>query len=187
MVMIHLDAQHRTRNSFLCLQSTFISKQIKWEEWEHFYWKYLKFCSSTLIISLTQINSYKNSKKKKKKSLGWCGSVDWTWACKPKGCWCDSQSGHMPGLQARSPVEGAWEATTHWCFSSSLFPSFPLSLKINKMKSLTTTKKISQQNKTFLLTVVETPQLRHRRPPFLKWSKIFSNILTPQMPRSPCP
>ena len=29
--------------------------------------------------------------------------------------------GHMPGLQARSPVGGAWEATTHWCFSPSLF------------------------------------------------------------------
>ena len=38
--------------------------------------------------------------------------------------------GHMPGLQARSPVEGMREATTHSCFSHSLLP-FP-SLKINK-------------------------------------------------------
>ena len=40
----------------------------------------------------------------------------------------DSQSGHMPGLQARSPVGGVQEATTQWRFS----PSFPLSLKVNK-------------------------------------------------------
>ena len=35
--------------------------------------------------------------------------------------------GHMPGLWARSPVGGAQEATTQWCFSSSLSPSLPLS------------------------------------------------------------
>ena len=37
----------------------------------------------------------------------WCGSVDWVLACEPKHCQFDSQSGHMPGLQARSPVGGA--------------------------------------------------------------------------------
>ena len=42
----------------------------------------------------------------------------------------------MHGLQARSPVGGAWEATTHWCLSPSLSPSLPLSLKINKTSSL---------------------------------------------------
>ena len=36
------------------------------------------------------------------------------------GLLVDSQSGHMPGLQTRSPVGGMWEATTHWCF----FPLF---------------------------------------------------------------
>ena len=65
-------------------------------------------------------------------SPGWCGSVDWVLACEPKGCWFDSQSGHMPGLQARFSVGAKWEATTHWCFSPSLSPSPPLSLKINK-------------------------------------------------------
>ena len=44
---------------------------------------------------------------------GLCGSVDWVQACEPKRHWSDSQSGHMPGLQARSPVEGELEATTH--------------------------------------------------------------------------
>ena len=34
-------------------------------------------------------------------------------------------TGHMPGLRDRSPVGGAREATTHWCFSPSLSPSFP--------------------------------------------------------------
>ena len=36
------------------------------------------------------------------------------------------------GVWAKSPVGCAWEATTHWCFSPSLSPSLPLSLKINK-------------------------------------------------------
>ena len=59
---------------------------------------------------------------------GWCGSVDWVPACEPKGRWFNSQSEHMPGLWARSPVSGAWEATTHWHIgvSLSLFvPPFP--------------------------------------------------------------
>ena len=67
----------------------------------------------------------------------WCGSVDSAPACKPKGRQFDSQSGHMPGWQARSPVRGAGEATTHWCSSPSLSPSLPhcsLSLKISKVK-----------------------------------------------------
>ena len=63
---------------------------------------------------------------------GWCGSVDWTPACAPKGHGFNSQSGHMPGVQARSPVAGTRGATTHWCFSPSLSLSLPLSLKINK-------------------------------------------------------
>ena len=50
----------------------------------------------------------------------------------PKGHQFNSQSGHMPGLQARSPVGAMWDVTTHWCFSPSLSPSLPLSLKINK-------------------------------------------------------
>ena len=56
-----------------------------------------------------------------KNSPGWYDSVDWVPACEPKGHQFDSQSGHMPGLWARSPVRGSWEATTHWCFP--LFPS----------------------------------------------------------------
>ena len=56
--------------------------------------------------------------------LGWRGSVDWVPACEPKGHWFYSQSGHMPGLQARSPVGGMGEATTHECFSPYFVP-FP--------------------------------------------------------------
>ena len=61
-------------------------------------------------------------------SPGWCGSVDWMLACEPKGHQFDPQSGHMPGLWARSPVGGMWEATTYWCSSPSLSPSIPLCL-----------------------------------------------------------
>ena len=65
-------------------------------------------------------------------SPGWCVSVDWGLACEPKGYQFASQSGHMPGLQTRSPVggvQGNWLmfSLTHRCFS----PSLPLSLKIN--------------------------------------------------------
>ena len=60
---------------------------------------------------------------------GWCGSLDWVPVCEPKGRQFNSQSGHMPGLQASSPVGCAQEATTHWCFSPSLSPSVPFSKK----------------------------------------------------------
>ena len=59
--------------------------------------------------------------KKVYRSPGWCGSVDWTLACEPKGRQFNSQSGHMPGLWARSSFGGIWEASTHWCFSPSFF------------------------------------------------------------------
>ena len=69
---------------------------------------------------------------------GWRGSVDWVLAYDSKGHWFDSQSGHMPGLQARFPVGDVWEATNQ-CFSRtsmyinvSLSPFFP-PLKINNL------------------------------------------------------
>ena len=58
--------------------------------------------------------------------------------CEPKGHRFDSQSGHMPGLQATSPVVGVREATndgslSHRCFFPSPSPALPLSLKINTL------------------------------------------------------
>ena len=53
----------------------------------------------------------------------------WAPAYEPNGHRFVSQSGHRPGLWARFPVRGAWEATTHWCFSHSLCPSLPLCLR----------------------------------------------------------
>ena len=85
------------------------------------HWCFLFFPS--LPFSL-KIKSFKRNM-----SPGWCGSVDWTLDWEAKGRWFNSQSGHMPGLQARSPVRGAWEATIHWCYSPSLSPSLPLSKK----------------------------------------------------------
>ena len=86
-------------------------------------------------------------------SPGWCGSVNWVRACEPRscwfnswGCWFDSQSGHMPGLQARFPVGDAWEATTHWCFSPSL-PFSLFSLKIKRPVIYTRIKVKSPWNK----------------------------------------
>ena len=74
--------------------------------------------------------------KKKANSPGWCSSVDWASVCKPKGRWFNSQSGHMPGLWARSPVRGMWEATnqciSHTLKFSSLSFSLPPLLSKNK-------------------------------------------------------
>ena len=53
------------------------------------------------------------SKIIKNSALAWCGSVNGALACEPKSRQFNSQSGHMPGMQARSPVGDAQEATTH--------------------------------------------------------------------------
>ena len=64
---------------------------------------------------------------------GWCGN------CELKCHQFDSQSGHMPGLQARSPLGGVGEASDG-CISCTLrctlllSPSLLLSLKINKIE-----------------------------------------------------
>ena len=43
------------------------------------------------------------------------GVAQWIecWPANQRGHWLNSQSGHMPGPGARSPVGGAQEATTH--------------------------------------------------------------------------
>ena len=66
--------------------------------------------------------------KKKWYSPGWCGSVDWAPDCKAKGCWFNSQSGHMPGWQTRFPGEGhvSGNHTLMFLSSSSFLPP-PLS------------------------------------------------------------
>ena len=61
----------------------------------------------------------------------WCGLVDWMPACKPKGPQFDSQSGYMPGLQARSPVGGRDRGNHTLMFLSLSFP-FPSPLSENK-------------------------------------------------------
>ena len=62
---------------------------------------------------------------------GWCRSVDWAPACKPKGHWFDSQSGYMPGLRTRSPVGGAPRGNHTLMF---LFLSFSLPFPLSKNK-----------------------------------------------------
>ena len=59
---------------------------------------------------------------------GWCGSMDWVLACKPKDHQFNSQSGHMPGLWARSPVRGVWEATNQGISCTLMFLSLSFTL-----------------------------------------------------------
>ena len=85
---------------------------------------------------------YLNNNKKRERGKLDCDltAVGWASSCRPKVHWIDSPAGHMPGLQARSPVGGVQErqqinvSFAHQCFSPSLSPSFPLSLKISKNK-----------------------------------------------------
>ena len=62
-----------------------------------------------------------------KSNLALAGVAQWIecWAAKPKGDQFNSQSGHLHRLQARSPVGGTWEATTHPSMSLSLSCSLP--------------------------------------------------------------
>ena len=84
---------------------------------EHYY------LEITMLLHASIVNSF---------CTGWCGSVDWVPACDPKDHWFYFQSGHAPGLWARSPAGGTREAPTQWCFSAPLSPSFPLSKNKNK-------------------------------------------------------
>ena len=47
---------------------------------------------------------FENTWRPSKLLPGWCGSVDWVPAYESKGCQFDSQSGHVPGFGARSPI-----------------------------------------------------------------------------------
>ena len=85
--------------------------------WGHLWW--------VLGSPITGVKEGTPSWRRKGGCLGWWGSVDWVLACKARGCQFDSQSGHMPGLWARSLVGGTHKATTHWCFSPSLSSSLP--------------------------------------------------------------
>ena len=108
-------------------------------QWSDYWWFLSRNCGSQKRVDQTSVQYWKGTKIVKLEFItqkiypcpGWCGSVDWVPACKARALWFDSQSGHMPGLQARPPVGDMWEATTHWCFFPSLSPSLPLSLKIN--------------------------------------------------------
>ena len=97
------------------------------------------------ICGASSLNNWKIVKKKN--SSDWCGSVGWASAHKEKGRWFDFQSGHVPGLRARSPVGGVREAT-YWCFSyTSKFASISFSLPYRLSKNIKSFKKEKKELK----------------------------------------
>ena len=56
---------------------------------------------------------------------GWCGSVDWVPACKPKGWWFDSQSRAHAWVAGQAPSRGCMKGNYTVMFLS-LSPSLPL-------------------------------------------------------------
>ena len=83
------------------------------------FWVFLRYRESTWVTVLllngwmTAKDQFQAPKEVYRASPGWCVSVDWVLACKPKGRWFNSQAGHMPGLWARSPMGGAHERQPH--------------------------------------------------------------------------
>ena len=96
-----------------------------------FRWQLELFFSLTCICwreeNVSLINPgrmLKRTQHFKKSVSALAGVAQWT-ECQPANQGVASlfpSLGHKPGLQARSPVGGMQEATTHWCFSPSLSP-----------------------------------------------------------------
>ena len=77
-----------------------------------------------------------------------------------KGLLFHSQSGHVSGLQARSPAGGVREATTHGCFFP-LSPSLPLSLKINEWMTSSDKLQCDRISDRHVCRVLGSPEVRH--------------------------
>ena len=90
---------------------------------QHILWA--SFCCKHLILLLVALNHM--TKKVSFLALAAVATQRIErWPVKQRVSGSILRSGHMPGLQARSPVGGVQEVTTHWCFSPSvLLPSFP--------------------------------------------------------------
>ena len=126
----------KTRSNIYCLQESHFRfkdihrlkvKQVKRQSMQIV----MKREQGWLILYQTQQTLSQNCHK----GPGWCGSVvDWTPACKLKGRQFNSQSEHMPGFQARSPVGRVQEATDQ-CISRT-----PMFLSLSPFPSLSKNK-----------------------------------------------
>ena len=118
-----------TSFSASCMFPRIPSKQLGFKKFQHTAWSYLYLkCwyfvhHKCFCINLNSLNIFI--------CPGWHGSMDWVLACKLKGRWFDSPSGHMPGLRARSPVEGVREGN-HTLMFLSFSLSYPPPLSKNK-------------------------------------------------------
>ena len=95
-------------------------------------------------------------------------ALDLAPAWEHKGHQFNSQSGHMPRLQTKSPTRAGKKqpidvSLQHQCFSPSLSPSLPLSLKINKifLKNHCLKKTHFKYKETYTLKVSEWRKIYH--------------------------
>ena len=84
-------------------------------------WQFQLNIINRFLLKFSQVSHHVGSKIKWL-CPSWCGSVDWVPACELKGRQFNSQSGHLPGLQARSPVVGHVRSN-----HTLMFPSFSFS------------------------------------------------------------
>ena len=81
-----------------------------------------------LIINYIKVKVCATDLRKRQAKTALTGVAQWVGCGSANGHWFDSQTGHKPGLWARSQVEGLQEATD-WCFSgTSIFLSSSFSL-----------------------------------------------------------
>ena len=87
--------------------------------------------TQVLTDNFWEMSEGNTAKGTKERCSGWCDSVDWVPACKPKGRQFNSQSMHMPAGQV--PSRGCARGNLTCMFLSlSLSPFLPFSLTINK-------------------------------------------------------
>ena len=108
----------------ICMPACYVQQSVPGGEGK---WRKQQLSISKIVkIQLAE----KEEKKKNESWLVWLSCLSTGLCTKGSLVWVPVRE--HAWVADRSPVGGAQEAITHWCFSPSLSPFLPLSLKINK-------------------------------------------------------